>query len=379
MEILHEVELRRDLARLSSAWKAAETFVFLPEKPGIDGAWIDRAARVLPADLRAGHFALLTSGTTGEPKLVVTPRERSERLVRVLHELQESEPVLETILALPLTYSYAFVNQWLWATVHGRSIVPTRGFGRPESLGRALCEARASMICLVGVHVPLFARFFQNESFPGVQRVRFAGGRFPQEKLDAVRRIFPCGSHSSTITVAPRPCPGSRCGCAEESEDAATSRRPLPGVELKFDESEQILFRSAYGAVGVVSHVGFSAIAPETWVRTGDLGRPTRARHVAVDGASQRRLQTPRRKSRCRCSWPRSIRAGRDRPRSIAKPTRQARTRMSWSCRRIRPRSRFVSFSSCFGPGIPAPPGLCESKAWSPCRCCQTARLRLDA
>lgn len=274
MRIVHDAEIRIDLSRLSAAWSAVETFALLPEKVAVSAEWIENAGKQLPAAQQTGHFALLTSGTTGEPKLVITPRQRTERLSQVLHDLQDSEPIEETILALPLTYSYAFVNQWVWARVHGRRLTPTPGLGQPQGLADALRQARAAMICLVGVQVPLLAQFFAGQAFPGVLRVHFAGGRFPQEKLSVVRGFFPnarifnnygCAEAMPRLTLRP----------AEESEDPSDVGRPLPGIEMGKDPSDALIFRSPYGAVGIVGDGGFVPIVPEMWVPTGDLGRPT--------------------------------------------------------------------------------------------------------
>jgi hypothetical protein len=116
-----------DLTKLDEAWAAAETFAFLPEKSGVPERWVREALDTLPDDLRFHHFGLLTSGSTGRPRLVIGAKSRAEELARVLHRMQESEPVKGTILALPLTYCYAFVNQWLWAGVVERRLVHTRG------------------------------------------------------------------------------------------------------------------------------------------------------------------------------------------------------------------------------------------------------------
>jgi acyl-CoA synthetase (AMP-forming)/AMP-acid ligase II len=272
MFTLVESAVNDDLSRLAEAWSRPETFVFVPDKSGIAADWLSRALAQIPAEFGSHHFALLTSGSTGLPKLILGARARSERLVEVLHRLQASAPVRETILALPLSYSYAFVNQWLWATRHERRLVPTRGFGQPELLRSALENAEEAMICLVGVQVPLLTLNFEGKSFPGVIRVHFAGGRFPQEKLDIVRCFFPHAQIFNNYGCA-EAMPRLTIRRAEDGEQASDIGRPLPGIELKTAESGDLTFRSAYGAVGFVDENGFSRISPEMWVRTGDLGQ----------------------------------------------------------------------------------------------------------
>src|ERR1039457_1749344 len=106
MTMLLEKEAQRDIQLLRRAWENKSTFAFLPEKTGVGHEWIEKSLSVLPDGLKNGHFVLLTSGTTGTPKLVIGQRQRSENLAATLHRLQESEPVEETVLALPLSYSY---------------------------------------------------------------------------------------------------------------------------------------------------------------------------------------------------------------------------------------------------------------------------------
>lgn len=271
MHILFDSEVTADPSLLARCWQGEETFALVPEKSGGSNDWIADKLNCLPDEHRRSRFVLLTSGSTGEPKLIVGLRERSEALVRALHELQQSEPAAETIVTLPLTYSYAFVNQWLWATVFKRRLVVTHGFRQPDLLRASLQQARDAMLCLVGIQVPLLDQNFSNEAFPGVLRVHFAGGRFPHEQLHAIRRLFPnarifnnygCAEAMPRLTLRP----------AEDAQEAANIGRPLPGIELNTSDTGELLFRSPYRAVGVVDQRGFMEITPDMWIGTGDLG-----------------------------------------------------------------------------------------------------------
>ncbi len=273
MYCLKEDTVRDDPARLDQAWLGAQTFSFVPDRSGVSHEWLKRAMSQLPCELQTGHFALLTSGTTGDPKLVIGSRVRAQRLVEVLHHLQGSEPVGEAILTLPLTYSYALVNQWLWARCYGRRLVVTRGLGQPDALRAALRRADQAMLCLVGVQVPLMVRYFPGESFPGMIRVHFAGGRFPQKELDTVRAFFPNAQIYNNFGCA-EAMPRLTLRKAEDADEAADVGRPLPGVELRAGDGGRLLFRSRYGAVAMVDQHGARHFGPQDWVPTGDLGEP---------------------------------------------------------------------------------------------------------
>lgn len=261
-----------DFPALDEAWTGPSTFAFIPQKTAVPAQWVEAALATLPASLQTGHFALLTSGSTGLPKLVIGARSRSEALARVLHDAQKSAEVEETLLVLPLSYCYAFVNQWLWARTFGRRLVPTPGFAQPDALLQSLRQAKNAMLCLVGSQVALLERFFGAAQFRGVIRLHFAGGRFPEERLDYLRQLFP----NSLIF--------NNYGCAEamprltlrQAIDRSTASdigRPLAGIELRAaPESHELSFRSPYGAVGFVDQDRkFHAIAGEEWVATGDL------------------------------------------------------------------------------------------------------------
>jgi acyl-CoA synthetase (AMP-forming)/AMP-acid ligase II len=281
--VLFEREVAADIRRLNEAWSAPATFAFVADKSGVPVEWIEEKLASMPEEYSEGHFILLTSGSTGRPKLVVGRRDRAERLVDVLHQLQESEPVREAVCALPLTYCYAFVNQWLWARQRQRRLVVTPGLAQPDRLKQSLAEATDAMICLVGAQVPLLAQYYETQAFPGVIRVHFAGGRFPQERLAEVRRLFPQAAIFNNYGCA-EAMPRLTLRRGEAAPVAHHIGWPLPGVEMKSDEASRVLFRSAYGAVALVDELGFNRVDDTTWVPSGDLGREMEDGHWELLG-----------------------------------------------------------------------------------------------
>ncbi len=273
MKLLREREAQKEPALLDAAWTAPETFVLLPEKLSASAEWLEAALACIPTELRADHFGMLTSGTTGKPKLVIGNRARSEKLATVLHEKQGSAGVEETIVLLPLSYTYAFVNQWLWARKQGRRLIATDGLSDPAALHTAFSRAKNAMLCLVGVQVPLLLTHLAGSTFPGVIRIHFAGGRFPQERLADLRALFPNAEIFNNYGCA-EAMPRLTLRRAEDADDAANIGSPLPGVELQSGADRALQFRSPYGAVGVVEDARFTAIAPDDWTPTGDLGEP---------------------------------------------------------------------------------------------------------
>ena len=263
-----------DLQQLDQAWSADPTFALLPARSQIDPDWMTSALAALPAPYQRHHFALLTSGSTGEPKLIIGERRRSEQLARALHTLQQGEEVAETLLLLPLHYSYAFVNQWLWSRVMGRRLVLTQGLSKPDLLRQQLQQAEQAMLCMVGAQVPLLHTFFEGAVFPGIIRLHFAGGRFPQESLEFLHTLFPHAEVFNNYGCA-EAMPRMTLRSAEASPLAYNIGRALPGIELRTDEEGHILFRSPYQARAFYDRSGLHLLADDDWTPSGDLGYPT--------------------------------------------------------------------------------------------------------
>jgi len=269
--VLTESRPQETVERLTEAWSEQPTFAFLPGRSSFTPRHAEDALAALPEPLREKHFALLTSGSTGVPKLVIGSRARAERLTEVLHKVQDSGDVAETILSLPLSYCYAFVNQFLWARTQSRRLVLTGGLAMPGLLMESLKNAREAMLCLVGSQVPLLLEHTRGRQYHGVSRIHFAGGRFPQERLDDLRALFPearvynnygCAEAMPRLTIRP----------AAAHPEGAVIGRPIPGVELASTQQAELMFRSAYRAVGQIVNGAFEDYGDEIWLPTGDLG-----------------------------------------------------------------------------------------------------------
>ncbi|MGO9689948.1 MAG: AMP-binding protein [Syntrophobacteraceae bacterium] len=271
MRILSEGQISGNLSVLNQTWDEAETFALVPDRGGVTREWIAERISTIPSKYQLNHFVLQSSGSTGVPKLIVGNRGRAEMLAGLLHRIQNSEPVRQAILVLPLTYCYAFVNQWLWSRVFNRDLIQTRGFRSPDELRTILDEARDSMICLVGAQLPLFRKHLPDRSFKGISRVHFAGGRFPQDDLDFVRNLFPNASIFNNYGCA-EAMPRLTIRRAEDSDNGANIGKPIDGVALKTSDEGMLLFKSPYRMVAQIDSEGFKEVTDDAWIPTGDMG-----------------------------------------------------------------------------------------------------------
>lgn len=261
------------LANIDACWRKKSSFLLLPQSSPISEYEAKQWLRQMPPDYELGHFAILTSGTTGQPKIVIGVMERAENLTRQIHALQKLESTRETIVLLPLSYSFAFVNQWVWSHVYERTLKLTGGLSAQEELQHALRGADEAMVCLVGAQLKLMKHFFDGtESFEGVTRVIFAGGQFPLNELPYVKKLFPralvfnnygCTEAMPRLTIR----------LDEHSEDASNVGYPMEGVSLTTSAEGEILFKSPYSATGILDSQGWQSLEGQ-WIGTGDIGAP---------------------------------------------------------------------------------------------------------
>ena len=67
---------------LDIAWADEKTFILLPEKIGVGESWLRDQLEKIPTSHSENRFGLLTSGSTGEPKIILGVRKRSEKLAK---------------------------------------------------------------------------------------------------------------------------------------------------------------------------------------------------------------------------------------------------------------------------------------------------------
>jgi acyl-CoA synthetase (AMP-forming)/AMP-acid ligase II len=254
-------------ARVEKAWESGSPFLLATPGRGFDDGQLDLAAsRML--ELPSTSFGLLTSGSTGRPKLIIGTRERASALASAISAAQRLDDVAATVSVLPLGYSYAFVNQWVWAANARRKFIPVPT--GVTGLREAIAALRDVHLCLVGAQVPALLR--DPWASDAVSRVCFAGGPFPSEHMDGLRRTFPRAqffNNYGCTEAMPRLC--VRPIGVDEVPPSNAVGTPLSGIELRQIDGT-IEFRSPYRAIGTIVDDEFHEWQADAWIATGDLG-----------------------------------------------------------------------------------------------------------
>jgi long-chain acyl-CoA synthetase len=274
------------LIDLKKSWQSEESVAIIPKKTSVKLEELKTLFRLIPEKYQRDHFVILTSGSTGIPKIVVGNKQRAEALAWKLHDLQCSEPVESTILTLPLSYSFALVNQWVWSLVSGRNLILTAGLFEGRDFLDALKQTGATMLCLVGAQIPQLKEALKNDgpcNFPSVKRIHFAGGPFPLHSITYISSIFPnaiiYNNYGCTEAM-----PRLTLRVNEGKDQANNIGFALPGVELRVDNQDHLLFRSQYGAVATLEGGIFNEIQPGQWVATGDLAKKNHDGSWSIQG-----------------------------------------------------------------------------------------------
>jgi acyl-coenzyme A synthetase/AMP-(fatty) acid ligase len=221
------------------------------------------------------YFGLLTSGSTGEPKAIVTSAARLAHGIRGIHVAQGLDDIGHTGVLLPLAYSFACVNQLLWSLLYERAL------HLPEPLSdmaNCLARIRASgidMLCMVPHQARALSKLAgAAEPLPAVHCVNFAGATFPLAEFAFLRRLFPQARLLNNYGCAEAM---PRLTCLEITSAAAPVGQvgqPIGDIALRIDgdvASGPLLFHGSSTALGTICAEG-KLQAFDAWIASGDLG-----------------------------------------------------------------------------------------------------------
>jgi acyl-coenzyme A synthetase/AMP-(fatty) acid ligase len=276
---------------------------------GVDGIVVDvavaTAVDVVGHALPAGAaLAVSTSGSTGEPRVVLYDGERLDGHVdAIARSLPPSMHSLGSRLGivLPLTSAYGLVGQLLTTTKAGGTAVLLHGSTGPAAqlaamlalgvTGIASTSTHLRGLADVAVSMPAAAR-------PPVVAVGSAGGPLSLRVARRLQEAFPSArlfNQYGMTEAGPRVC------VAADDEPAfwlGSVGRPLPGVDVTVvsdDDSPcpvgtpgEVVVRSPWAMLGIVARdgglCGVDGLQSQHGLRTGDVGRLDDDGNLLLDG-----------------------------------------------------------------------------------------------
>jgi HIP---CoA ligase len=253
------------------------------------GAAVDEAAvrarwqRVGPQDIAD---ILFTSGTTGEPKGVLSTHEQNVRVFRTWSEVVGLRSGDRYLIVNPFFHSFGYKAGWLAALLQGATMYPLPSF----DAGRVLDCIERERISVMPGPPTLYQSLLVHESLPrrdlSSLRLAVTGAasvppvlitRMRRElKFQSVLTAYGLTESTGVVTV-----------CPHDADDETVATRcgvPIPGVEVRCVDGAGHSVPA--GSAGEVTVRGYNvmrgyyedaaatraAIDAEGWLHTGDVG-----------------------------------------------------------------------------------------------------------
>lgn len=229
---------------------------------------------------RAPAVIVFTSGTSGVPKGVCLSR---SALIAAAEAHGATLPWIERdrwLLAMPLAHIGGLMVM-LRCLAARRAVVLGPDRFEPRALLDAAREREATLVSLVPT---MLERILPAPPPPSVRAVLLGGAACPTELLARGRSagwpLLPTyGLSEHTAQV---------CTQRLDSPRPSGVGPPLPGIELRVERGVV----EVRGPARMDGYLGEPPLAPDAWVRTGDLGRLDDEGHLHVGGREDDRIVT---------------------------------------------------------------------------------------
>ena len=205
------------------------------------------------------------------PKLIVASKDRAVGICEKISYAQSLYQCQDIVVSLPLTYSFAFINQFVYSGLSSKSLIVSNGISKPNEYLKILQSSKDSMLCLVGSQFNILKKYIGSLVFPNVRIINFAGGKFPQQEVEVIERMFPnaqiFNNYGCTEAV-----PRLTVTNAKEMKQHNDIGRPLGGIEMALTSDSSLKFISPYQALGRYQFIDGNWVFTEYsgWIETGD-------------------------------------------------------------------------------------------------------------
>ncbi len=246
------------------------------------------AVRAAHARVAPGEVAdiLFTSGTTGEPKGVLSSHEQDVRVFRTWSEVVGLRRGDRYLGVNPFFHSFGYKAGWLACLLQGATLYPLAVF----DAGRALdCIERERITVLPGPPT-LYQSLLAHESLPrrDLSSLRLAvtgAASVPPALITRMRRELKFQSVLTAYGLTEST--GVVTVCPHDADDETVATRcgvPIPGVEVRcadasglavpIGEAGEVLVRGYNVMRGYFedAHATAAAIDAQGWLHTGDVG-----------------------------------------------------------------------------------------------------------
>ena len=185
--VLEDSAIKKDLGILNACWKNKEPFILWNSNTKTDNSLFEGID--LKKDGFSSNVFLIYLWFNRDAKLIVASKDRAVGICEKIYA-QLLYQCQDIVVSLPLTYSFAFINQFVYSGLSSKSLIVSNGISKPNEYLK-ITKFKGFNARLVGSQFNILKKYIGSLVFPNVRIINFAGGKFPQQEVEVIERMFP--------------------------------------------------------------------------------------------------------------------------------------------------------------------------------------------